>query len=79
MKRKSAHEPQARVMSAMDVWDDAQQIATVLRQNLLKAEPAVQLQVPLSVFLSALDSLSREELLILRQRVDERLGLSEAA
>ncbi|MBM3133789.1 MAG: hypothetical protein FJZ89_00560 [Chloroflexi bacterium] len=74
MKRKSVHEPEAKLMSAADVWDDAQQIAEVLRQNLLKAEPAVQLQVPLSVFLSALDSLSQDELVLLRQRVEERLA-----
>ncbi len=74
MKHKSVHEPEAKLMSAADVWDDAQQIAEVLRQNLLKAEPAVQLQVPMSIFLSALDSLSRDELVLLRQRVEERLA-----
>ncbi len=74
MKHKSVHEPEAKVMSAAEVWDDAQQIADVLRQNLLKAEPAVRLWVPLSVFLSALDSLSRDELMILRQRVEQQLA-----
>ncbi|MEK7325677.1 MAG: hypothetical protein AAB217_10530 [Chloroflexota bacterium] len=75
MKRKSAHEPKAKVMSAAEVWDDAQQIADVLRQNLLKAEPVVRLQVPLSVFLAALDNFSRDELMILRQRVEEHLAV----
>jgi len=74
MRRKSAHEPEAEVMSAADVWNDAQQIADVLRQNLLKAEPMVQLQVPLSVFLSALDSLNRDELMVLHQRVEQQLA-----
>lgn len=74
MKRQSAHEPKAKVMSAAEVWDDAQQIAAVLRQNLLKAEPVVRLPIPLSVFLSALDDFSREELVILRKRVEERLN-----
>jgi len=32
MKRKSAHEPKAKLMSTAEVWDDAQQIAAVLRQ-----------------------------------------------
>ena len=54
MKRKSVHEPQARVMRAEDVWEDAQQISHVLRQNRLRAEPVVQLPIPLSSFLSAL-------------------------
>ena len=75
MKRKSVHEPKAKVMSAAEVWEDAQQVAEVLRRNLLKAEPTVGLRIPLSVFLSALDDLSREELVILRKRVDERLAI----
>lgn len=74
MNRKSAHEPKAKVMSAADVWEDAQQIAQVLRQNLLAAEPVVRLQIPLSTFLSALDSLSHDELLMLHKRVEERLA-----
>lgn len=75
MKYKSAHEPEAEVMSAAEVWDDAQQIANVLRQNLLKAEPVVQFQIPLSLFLSALDNFSRNELRILRNRIEERLAV----
>ena len=74
MKRKSAHEPRAKVMSAADVWDDAQRLTIVLRRNLLKAEPMVRLQIPLSVFLSALDGFSQDELIILRRRVEERLA-----
>jgi len=73
MKRKSVHEPQAKVMSAEDVWDDAQQISNVLRQNLLKAEPVIQLHIPLSSFLSALDNLSRDELVILHKHIEERV------
>jgi hypothetical protein len=75
MKHKSVHEPEAKVMGAEDVWDDAQRIADVLRQNWLEAEPVVRFQVPLSVFLSALDSLGRDELVILRRRVEERLAV----
>lgn len=73
MKRKSAHEPKARVMSAADAWDDAQQIASVLQQNLHKAEPVVRLQIPLSAFLAALDSLDRDELVILHEQVQKHL------
>lgn len=71
---KSAHEPNAPVMSADDVWDDALQVADLLRQNLLKNERIVRLQVPFSFFLSALESFDREELVVLRQRVEERLA-----
>lgn len=73
MKRGSAHEPKAKVMSAPEVWEDAQQIADVLRENLLKAGPLVRLHVPLSVFLAALDNLSHDELLLLRKHVETRL------
>ena len=73
--KKSVHEPDARVMSAKDVQDDAQQIADVLRQNLLKAEPMIGLQIPLSALLSALGNLSRDELVVLRRRVDELLAV----
>ncbi len=73
MKTQSVHEPNAPVMEAGEVWNDTRQVAQVLRQNLLNAEPIVQLQIPLSAFLSALDTLDREELIILRRRVEERM------
>lgn len=74
MKDKSAHEPDAKLMSAADVWDDAQQIANILQRNSSKAETGLQSKIPLMSFLSALDSFSREELLILEQHVQERLA-----
>jgi len=74
MKRKSAHEPKAKVMSAAEVWEDAQQLQSMLRRNLLKAEPHVRLQIPLSTFISALDNLKRDELALLHKRVKERLA-----
>ena len=74
MKRKSSYEPEAKVMRAEDVWDDAQQLAQVLRQNLWKAEPLVRVQIPLSALLSALDSLSQDELRILQKRVEQKLA-----
>ena len=72
---ESAHEPEAEVMSAEDVWEDAQQLADVLRLNLSKAEPMVGLRIPLSVFLSALNGLSRDELVALRSHVEELLAV----
>ena len=74
MKRKSAHEPKAKVMSAAEAWEDAQEVTNALRQNLLKAEPVVRLQIPLSVFLSAIDDLKRDELVILQKLVKTRLA-----
>ena len=74
MEQKSAHEPEAQVMSASEVWNDAIQLAEVLRQNLLRSEPMVRLQIPFSLFLSALEEFDRDELVILRRRVEERLA-----
>lgn len=74
MANPTVHEPDASVMSAAEVWEDAQTVADVLRMNLLKAEPVVKFQIPLSIFLSALDEFSRDELILLRHRVEERLA-----
>jgi hypothetical protein len=71
---QSVHEPDAKVMSAEDVWADAQLIADLLHENLSKVEPTIGLQVPLSMLLSALSSLSRDELINLRRRIDELLA-----
>lgn len=75
MMKKSVHEPDAPMMSAADVWDDASEVADVLRQNLHKNERIVRLQIPFSFFLSALESFEQEELIVLRQRVEERLAV----
>jgi hypothetical protein len=75
MNTKSVHEPEADVMSAEDVWDDAQQIAELLRQNASQAEPVVHLDIPFSYFLSILDTLNRDELVILHKRIEERLAV----
>lgn len=72
---QSIHEPKATLMSATDVWEDAQTLAAVLRKNLLKAEPVIQFPIPLSLFLEALDNFGHDELLILRQRVEEKLAV----
>jgi len=70
MKKKSVHEPKAKVMSAAEVWDDAQEVTNLFRQNLLKSEPLVELRISLSVLLSAIDNFKRDELLILQKHID---------
>jgi hypothetical protein len=75
MKPKAIHEPDANIMSAIEVWDDAQQIAQILKQNMLKSEPMVQIGIPFSFFLSALDTLTRDDLLMLHKRIEERLAV----
>jgi hypothetical protein len=74
MGTKSTHEPGAKVMSATDVWNDAREIASVLKHNLLESEPMVRFQIPLSTFLNAVENLDREELLILQKRIETRLA-----
>ena len=74
MEPRTAHEPEAEVMSAADVWDDAQRLAEVLQNNASKTGHFVRLQVPLSAYLAALDDLSREDLVILRKRLDQKLA-----
>ncbi len=75
MKRKSVHEPKAKLMSVSDVRDDARELAAVLRANLSKSEPVVRLQVPFSTLLSAVDHLHRNELAMLHKRVGELLAV----
>jgi hypothetical protein len=72
--QKSVHEPEVQLMSAADVWNDALNLAEILRRNLLGSEPMVRLQIPFSLFLSALEEFNREELVLLRRRVEERLA-----
>lgn len=74
MTQKSIHEPDAQLMSVADVWDDALSLAEILRRNLLRTEPMVRIQIPFSLFLSALEEFNREELVLLRRRVEERLA-----
>ena len=74
MKHKLVHEPEEELMSSEDAWADAQMASALLRRNLAKAEPLVRLQVPLSVLLSALDSLNKDELVILHKRIEDRLA-----
>lgn len=74
MEQQSVHEPDAKLMSAAEVWEDAQQIAMILQRNKAKAEPVVRLQIPLSVFVSALEQFNRDELIVVRQRIEERLA-----
>jgi hypothetical protein len=73
MVTKSTHEPGAKIMNATDVWNDAREIASVLKHNLLESEPTVRFQIPWSTFLNAVENLNREELLLLQKRIKTRL------
>ena len=75
MNTKTVHEPDAHLMNAEDVWDDAQELAKTLQHNVLKTEPVVHLDMPFSYFLSVLDSLSRDELITLHKQIEDRLAI----
>jgi len=45
-----------------------------MARHLLRSEPMARVQIPFSLFLSALEEFNREELVLLRQRVEERLA-----
>lgn len=74
MSEKSVHEPEALLMDAEAVAQDAARLAALLQENRLERRGAVQMRIPLSVFLEALDSMEHSELLLLKQRVNEKLG-----
>lgn len=74
MPNKTVHEPDAELMSANDVRNDAQRLAEIVQRNARNQPRSFQLQIPLSAYLSALDDLNQEELEILRERVDQRLA-----
>jgi hypothetical protein len=74
MVQKSVHEPEVQLMNPTDVWSDALSLAEILRRNLLRSEPMVRVQIPFSLFLSALEDFNQEELVLLRRRVEERLA-----
>ena len=73
MKNRTAHEPDEEVMDAEDVWNDAQDLAGLLRQNLSQTEPVIQLQIPLSVLFAAVNGLNQEELQLLKEHVEDRI------
>ncbi len=74
MNAKTAHEPEAEVMSATDVLEDAQELGALLQSNLAREERVVRLEIPFSILLSALDHLSRDELTFLQKRLTDRLA-----
>ncbi|GAK58637.1 hypothetical protein U27_05611 [Candidatus Vecturithrix granuli] len=75
MNTKTVHEPEATLMSAEEAWDDAQHLAELLQQNAAQTEPVIHLDIPFSYFVSVLDTLNRNELIILHKQIEERLAV----
>ena len=73
-KEKSIHEPNAPLLSAQEAIQDAKRLQELLWRNRQQAEREVQLQVPFTVILKAIDQLEASELRLLAQRLEERLA-----
>jgi len=75
MQEQSVHEPNAPLMSAVEVWDDAQRIRKLLQRKQPKKEPIIRLPIPFSIFISALEQFSRDELITVHRRIEEKLAI----
>jgi hypothetical protein len=73
-KQKSVHEPKAPLLSAQDAIQDAERLQELLWRNRQQAEREVQLRVPFTVILKAIDQLEASELRLLVQRLEDRLA-----
>ena len=73
-KPKSIHEPRAQLLSSQDAIRDAERLQVLLLRNRQQAEREVQLRVPFTVIIEAVDQLEADELRLLAQRLEERLA-----
>lgn len=72
---ESMHEPEAQLLSGQDAIQDAERLQALLRRNRERAGRKVQLRVPFTVIIEALDQLEAGELRLLAQRLEERLAV----
>ena len=73
-EEKSIHEPNAPLPSAQEAIQDAERLRELLWRNRQRAEQEVQLRVPFTVILKAIDQLGASELRLLAQRLEDRLA-----
>ncbi len=62
-------------MGAGDVWDDARRLAEAFAPRPATGEPDSPHRIPLPALLAALDDLNHEELVMLQQRLQQRLAV----
>jgi hypothetical protein len=62
------------LLSAQDAIQDAERLRALLLRNRQQAEREVQLRVPFTVIIEAVDQLEADELRLLAQRPEERLA-----
>ena len=77
-KQKSVHEPNAPLLSAQDAIQDAERLQELLWRNRQQAEREVQLRVPFTVILKAIDQLEASEVRLLVQRLEDRLATTQS-
>jgi len=75
---RSVHEPNAPLLSAQDAIQDAERLQELLRRNRQQAEQEIQLRVPFTVILNAIDQLEAGELRLLVQRLEDRLAAAQS-
>jgi hypothetical protein len=75
---KSVHEPNAPLLSAQDAIQDAERLRELLWRNRQQAEQEIQLRVPFTVILNAIDQLEAGELRLLVQRLEDRLAAAQS-
>ena len=74
-EQKSVHEPEAQLLSGQDTIQDAERLRALLRRNRQRAERDVQLRVPFTVIIEAIEQLEAGELRLLAQKLEERLAV----
>jgi hypothetical protein len=77
-KLESIHEPNAPLLSAQDAIQDGERLRELLWRNRQQAEREVQLRVPFTVILKAIDQLEASELRLLVQRLEDRLATMQS-
>ncbi len=62
------------MLSAQDAIQDAERLQALLLRNRQRAQREVQLRVPFTVIIEAVNQLEADELRLLAQRLEERLA-----
>ncbi len=70
---RTIHEPDAELLNAEEAIEDGERLRMLFSRG-QKIERAVELHIPLSVLLDAIDHLDVEALQTIAQRAEERLA-----
>jgi hypothetical protein len=73
--KQTVHEPEAMLADAQDAIEDANRFLELLELNEQETEREVELRVPFTVIMEAVNQLDLEEVHLLTQRLEERLEI----